>query len=52
VLWVDWIDADGEMTWTRRMGPGPWDPIESESFATTEERDYHVRGEIEGQALD
>ena len=27
------------------------DPIEIESFATTEEKEYHVRGEIEGQAL-
>ena len=51
VLWVDWIDAAGEMTWTRREGPGPWDPIEIEPFASAEERDYHVRNEIEGQAL-
>lgn len=51
VLWVDWIDAEGEMTWTRRLVPGPWDPIEIESFSTTEEREYHVRGEIEGLAL-
>jgi len=52
VLWVDWIDADGEMTWTRRQQPGPWEPIEVEAFSTTEDRDFHVRGAIEGQALD
>jgi len=52
VLWVDWIDSQEEMTWTRRLNPGPWDPVGIEPFATHEERDYHVRGEIEGQALD
>lgn len=52
LLWVDWIDAEGEMTWTRRQALGPWDPIEVEAYSTTEERDYHVRGEIAGQAMD
>lgn len=52
VLWVDWIDADGEMTWTRRQGEAPWEPIEVQGFSTAEERDFHVRGAIEGQALD
>lgn len=52
VLWVDWIDADGEMTWTRRQATGPWEPIEIEPYTTNEQRDFHVRGAIEGQALD
>jgi len=52
LLWVDWVDSEGEMTWTRRQGPDPWDPIRIEGFATTEERDYYVRGEIKAQALD
>jgi hypothetical protein len=52
VLWIDWLDSDGEMTWTRKEGSGTWDPIEVEPFTTNEERDYHVRETIEAQALE
>ncbi|MCP3979254.1 MAG: hypothetical protein GY716_08000 [bacterium] len=51
-LWVDWVDQPGQMTWRRDDASGNWDAIETESFQTSEERDYHVRGEIRGQALD
>jgi hypothetical protein len=51
-LWVDWIDAEGEMTWTSRLIPDPWGPIEPKPFSSNEERDYHVRGEIESLALE
>jgi hypothetical protein len=51
-LWVDWIDDVEDMTWTRQQGQGPWEPVETQLFATPEERDYHVRGEIKAQALE
>lgn len=50
-LWVDWIDADGEMAWRRQLSSGVWQPIEIEPFETNEERDYHVRGAIRVLAL-
>lgn len=50
-LWIDWIDAPDEMMWARQTSPGVWDPVQCELFETTEERDYHVRAEIELLAL-
>jgi hypothetical protein len=51
LVWIDWIDAVGEMTWTRRVLGGPWEPVEIESFQTPEEREFHVRGLIRLLAL-
>jgi hypothetical protein len=51
-LWVEWIDAPGEMGWIRQVSPGIWDPIQLEAYQTLEERDYHIRGEIKAQALE
>jgi hypothetical protein len=51
VIWIDWLDSEGEMTWTRKEGSGGWDPVEIEPFTTTEERDFHVRETIETHAL-
>jgi hypothetical protein len=51
-LWVEWIDAEGEMTWTSRVDPDPWSPIEPEPFSSAEERDFHVRQEIRSLVLD
>jgi hypothetical protein len=48
-LWVDWIDAEGEMTWTKQDGPG-WEPVQIEPFESLIERDFHVRGEIQALA--
>jgi len=50
-LWVDWIDADNEVAWTRLATDGSWDPIEVECFATPEQRDFHVRGQVRQLAL-
>ena len=50
-LWVEWIDAEGTVTWTRRIGTGPWDPIDLEPFTSPEERDYQVPGRIRARAL-
>jgi hypothetical protein len=46
VVWVDWIDAEGEACWLRKISSAPWDPEQIESFSGPEERDFHVRGEI------
>ena len=51
-LWVDWIDAEGEMAWTRHLAAGGWEPIALQAFETTEERDYHTRGAIRSQAIE
>jgi len=45
-LWIDWIDAPGQMAWTRKDSPGGWTPVQIESFSTTLERDFFVRGTI------
>jgi hypothetical protein len=56
-FWVDWIDVTfgdehhGEMAWLRQDPQGQWEVSRYESFASEEQRDYHVRGEIRHQAL-
>ena len=45
-LWVDWIDASGQMAWTRKDSPGGWTPIQIQAFGTVLERDFFVRGTI------
>ena len=52
VLWIDWLDSEGEMTWTRKKLPGTWEPVQSEPFVGDIDRDYHVREVIERQVLD
>jgi hypothetical protein len=51
-LWVEWIDAEGEMTWMSRVLPDPWSGIDLELFYSTEERDFHVRREIQSVVLE
>jgi hypothetical protein len=45
-LWVEWIDAEGEMTWTQRLADGSWQGVQAEPFDTVEDREFHVRGRI------
>jgi hypothetical protein len=49
-IWVDWIDAEGEMTWIRQSQGGSWDPVQIEYFETPEQRDFHVRGLVRQRA--
>lgn len=42
-LWVDWIDAVDHMAWMRMTPAGGWGPVETVSFATPAERDFHTR---------
>jgi len=51
-VWVDWIDAGDEMSWTRQIAAGSWSPFEAESFSGLEQREFHVRGTIKGLALE
>jgi hypothetical protein len=51
-MWVDWIDAGGEMAWIRQPAAGQWESVELVPFAGNEERDYHVRGRIAVLAKD
>jgi hypothetical protein len=51
-LWVDWIDASGEMTWSRKETGGAWGPLETEPFTSVEEREYEVRGTIRSLATE
>lgn len=52
ILWVEWVDVTGQIAWSRQSLPGSWDPIESEPFATLEERDYEVPATIKAEALE
>jgi hypothetical protein len=51
-MWVDWVDAGGEMAWIRQPAPGQWEAVDLVPFANNEERDYHVRGRIAVLAKD
>lgn len=51
-LWIDWVDAQDEMAWTREIAPDVWQPVSHETFSGPEERDYHVRGSIRFLALE
>jgi hypothetical protein len=45
-MWLEWIDADDQMAWFRFENEAGWSPKQWESFATVEEREFHVRGAI------
>jgi hypothetical protein len=51
-LWIDWIDAEGDMAWTRRLTAGSWESIQTEYFESVEQRDFHVRGQIRIRVLE
>lgn len=51
-LWVDWIDADDEMAWTRRRASGSWEPIQIEPYSGGEQRNFRSRGRIKHRAID
>lgn len=50
-LWIDWIDAGGEMAWSLQLSAG-WGAVQIEEFESAEERDFHVRGKIKSLVLD
>jgi len=49
-LWVDWIDAPGQMAWTQKDVPGGWTPVQMQTFGTILEREFFVRGTIRSLA--
>ena len=48
-LWVDWLDAAGEVAWTRQSTSG-WQPVAIEPYGSLEDRDYFVRGRVRALA--
>ena len=46
------VRGEGEMTWMSRVLPDPWSGIDLELFYSTEERDFHVRREIQSVVLE
>ena len=52
VLWVDWVDTETEIGWTRDSGSGSWEPIQTESYSNLEDKDFNARGRVKRQAID
>jgi len=51
-LWVDWIDAPGQMAWRRALAGGGWAPVSLESFDDGQEGSDLARGRIRRHATD
>lgn len=49
-LWVDWIDSTTEMGWARWDPATGWGAVQTEPYATIEERDWLIRGLIRKKA--
>jgi hypothetical protein len=45
-LWIDWIDAPGQVLWLRREASGSWTPIGSVGYTNQLERDFFARGSV------
>ncbi len=50
-IWVDWIDANGEMAWTRQDGQGHWETVRYEPFSGSIDREFLVRAAIRVRAV-
>jgi hypothetical protein len=51
-FWVDWIDGEDVMSWTRQRVDGGWESLRDETFSNVEERELFVRGRIRAQAIE
>lgn len=51
-LWIDWIDAPGQVLWLRRELPGSWTTIGNVPYTTELERDYFARGTVRVLAVE
>jgi hypothetical protein len=49
-LWLEWIDADGEMAWRRQLLAGSWEPVAIEPYAGLVDLEYRVRSQIKALA--
>ncbi len=49
-LWLDWIDAAGEVAWIRLDTPGHWGAARYETFANRGQGGFFVRGTIRRKA--
>ncbi len=46
LLWLDWIDTSCDMAWRKQVVPLSWEPVDSQHFDSSEQRDFHTRGLI------
>lgn len=44
-LWVEWIDAAGEMAWSRQESVG-WSALDMEPFGSVEDREFNARTRV------
>ncbi|MDH3628931.1 MAG: hypothetical protein OEV00_00755 [Acidobacteriota bacterium] len=49
-IWVEWIDAEGQIGWQRRSGSGSWESTQFESYSDAVDLEYHVRRRIQSTA--
>lgn len=49
-LWVDWIDASGELAWSRRI-TGGWSAVEVEAFTDLGDLLFRARGRVAAEVL-
>ena len=49
-LWVEWVDAPGEIAWTTEESGGGFGPLRFESFESAMEREIFVRAKIRHEA--
>jgi hypothetical protein len=50
-LWVDWIDADGELAWSEHQ-PAGWTPVSIEPYVDSFDLEFHARGRVAAQVLE
>ena len=50
-MWVDWIDAGGQMTWRAGRPDGGWEPLGREPFTNVQDREL-ARGRIGRRAAE
>jgi len=50
-VWVDWVDSDGELGWTRRVGAGAWETLRYEPYGDATDREFDARARVRAQAI-
>ena len=50
-VWLDWVDAVGEVAWTRLDPQGEWETLRYEPFQGGTDQEFHVRPGLRQQAL-
>ncbi len=50
-LWIDWVDAEDAVAWTRLNEQGLWESVEHKPYSSAEELWFGVRGGIRLQVI-